>query len=616
MKVELKRVPKLKLRTVSDQTLVDLQTRMRTTVRKRSFFGYFIGYRIIAGVTTPLIIGTYLFIKQYLETGEWALSINIPGLFLPGIAASLIMILAFHLQTRSLRIIIDAVVDGREYSKEQAMDAYAKSFALPVRFTVGELIAAILLFLTPLFTLEITGFLPFNVGIHEIFMAWWLGTMTLLLSSFLFLQNWVEQIMMRLYDYGLRISPHELVKKKSNIYTRIISINSVIIITLILLYANILLDISAHLAGGLIHRYAVQFVFVSLIIVLGTAFFLLMILGSIKKSFDILQNKMQSIQDGDYSIRILNFRDDEIGELYEHFDFMVSTINNVLGTLEDEIGKRTSRLEDINAKLAKYLSPQLYSKIYQDDAEATLSYARKKLTIFFSDIVGFTHISENLAPEDLSRILNQYLEVMAGIALKWGGTIDKYIGDAILVFFGDPEFTNDKDHAVRCVRMALEMLGELAALRGEWARSGIPYPLHVRIGINTGFCTVGNFGSENRMDYTVIGNAVNLASRLQTAAPADGILISETTHLLVNDMFRCAAAGLMKLKGIDQPVKAYRIEESIARQGLPETTELHVDGFDMRIDPATINDDSRDLIKKVLNDAYRLISNPGKEAGE
>jgi len=103
---------------------------------------------------------------------------------------------------------------------------------------------------------------------------------------------------------------------------------------------------------------------------------------------------------------------------------------------------------------------------------------------------------------------------MSKIALDHGGTIDKYIGDAIMIFFGDPETLGEKEDAIACVRMAIDMRKKLAAMRREWDVLGVTTPLHVRMGVNTGFCTVGNFGSEERLDYTVVGGAVNLASRL------------------------------------------------------------------------------------------------------
>ena len=139
--------------------------------------------------------------------------------------------------------------------------------------------------------------------------------------------------------------------------------------------------------------------------------------------------------------------------------------------------------------------------------------------MFFSDIASFTETTERLQPEDLSQLLNHYLTEMSEIALAHGATIDKYVGDAILIFFGDPETRGVKEDAVACVKMALAMRKRIAELQSTWQASGIDDPLRCRMGINTGVCTVGNFGSEDRMDYTIVGADVNLAARLETACP-------------------------------------------------------------------------------------------------
>ncbi len=141
-----------------------------------------------------------------------------------------------------------------------------------------------------------------------------------------------------------------------------------------------------------------------------------------------------------------------------------------------------------------------------------------------------------MEPERLSFFMNTYLSEMSNIALQYGGTIDKFIGDAILVFFGDPETEGDRNDALRCARMAVRMRERVKELESVWHENGISKPLKVRMGINTGFCTVGNFGSDHRLEYTVLGGPVNLASRLQTAAEADTILMSEATHVLIEDL--------------------------------------------------------------------------------
>jgi class 3 adenylate cyclase len=422
---------------------------------------------------------------------------------------------------------------------------------------------------------------------------------------------WVDRAFGRLYDYGVMLPPDAAIRRDSNIYRRIFMAYLSPILTYIEIYSELFYGIIGYLPDGLGIRYTLQLVLTGLVLIAGSIFFFVVITSSIKASIDILLEKMNAVRDGDYSVSILNYRDDEVGRLYDHFDYMLASLNRVLGGLENEVRTRTLRLEDVLSKMSKYLSPQLYARIYSEERPVELSYSRKKLTVFFSDIIGFTAMSENLAPEDLSRLLNQYLDSMADIALQWGGTIDKYIGDAVMIFFGDPEFTDDRDHALRCVRMAREMLDRLALLRDEWKRAGIPYELHIRIGINTGFCTVGNFGSQARMDYTVLGDAVNLASRLQTAADEDSIYMSETTMLLVRDVFRCDHAGDLSLKGIEGPVRAYRLRDEIV-EGEGQAREVLLDGFELRMDPSSLSGTSRRAALKALRDAYDSLKAKGE----
>jgi class 3 adenylate cyclase len=197
-----------------------------------------------------------------------------------------------------------------------------------------------------------------------------------------------------------------------------------------------------------------------------------------------------------------------------------------------------------------------------DGQDAGLAqHERRRLTIFFSDLVGFTTISEVLEPEDLSKVLNEYFSEMTAIARRHGGTVDELSGDAILIFFGAPQQTDDQDHAVRAVRMALEMQRTMMTLNERWRASGITEPLHMRVGINTGLVTVGNFGSPERMKYAVLGKHVNIAARLQAGCEPGKVLLSHATWLLVRDHVACTPKGEQVLKGISKPVVVYQPEE-------------------------------------------------------
>ena len=167
--------------------------------------------------------------------------------------------------------------------------------------------------------------------------------------------------------------------------------------------------------------------------------------------------------------------------------------------------------------VADILSPQVYELIFTGRSEVKVASRRKKLTIFFSDLEGFTETTEKLEPEDLTQLLNHYLTEMSNIALQYGGTINRYVGDAILIFFGDPETQGVKEDAVACVKMAIAMRERMRELASVWRDLGLEKPLRCRTGINTGFCTVGNFGSKDHLDYSIVGGGANLACRLDRA---------------------------------------------------------------------------------------------------
>jgi class 3 adenylate cyclase len=252
-------------------------------------------------------------------------------------------------------------------------------------------------------------------------------------------------------------------------------------------------------------------------------------------------------------------RTDELGELARTFTRMAGEVQTRTQTLDRLVAERTSELQNVANRLAKYLSPQIYNSIFSAKGEATGSHARKNLTIFFSDIAGFTDISDGMEPERLSFFINTYLSEMSKIAIEHGGTIDKFIGDAILVFFGDPETEGDRNDALRCARMALRMRDRVQELDRTWQEHGISKTLRTRMGITTGYCTVGNFGSEHRIEYTVLGGTVNLAARLETTAEPGTILIADSTWLLIKDMVDATPMGEITPKGFARPVGCYRL---------------------------------------------------------
>ncbi len=225
------------------------------------------------------------------------------------------------------------------------------------------------------------------------------------------------------------------------------------------------------------------------------------------------------------------------------------------------IEEKSRQLESLATRLAKYLSPQIYQSIFKDENGEEHKHSRKNLTIFLSDIVKFTDLADTLEPERLATVVNSYLSEMSSIALECGGTIDKFIGDAVLIFFGDPESEGETEDALKCAEMAIRMLKRIGELNKHWKKLGVVNGLKVRMGISTGFCTVGNFGSDLRLDYTVLGSPVNLAARLQTMAEHNTILIDEYTKDLINSHVNSKYIDDITLKGFARPIPVYRIKD-------------------------------------------------------
>ncbi|MCJ0763494.1 adenylate/guanylate cyclase domain-containing protein [Variovorax terrae] len=233
--------------------------------------------------------------------------------------------------------------------------------------------------------------------------------------------------------------------------------------------------------------------------------------------------------------------------------------------LEHNLNAR--RLQSLSEKLSRYLAPQVCQSLLDGSRQAEIRTQRKRLTVFFSDIKDFTASTAKWQPEDVTLLLNSYFSEMSNIAAEYGGTLDKFIGDAMVIFFGDPVSLGVKEDALQCVRMALAMQLRMAELRVLWREAGINKSFEIRIGINTGFCDVGNFGSEQRMDYTIIGPEVNLAARLEQAAEPGQIMISGETQALVQEAIDTEAMSPVVAKGFAEPIAVFRVQGEIAGQG-------------------------------------------------
>ncbi|MES2943900.1 MAG: adenylate/guanylate cyclase domain-containing protein [Pseudomonadota bacterium] len=224
-----------------------------------------------------------------------------------------------------------------------------------------------------------------------------------------------------------------------------------------------------------------------------------------------------------------------------------------------ERSSNARRLQSLSEKLSRYLAPQVCQSLLDGSQQAKIHTERKKLTVFFSDIKDFTASTAKWQPEDITRLLNSYFSEMSRIAAEYGGTVDKFIGDAMVIFFGDPHSLGVREDALQCVKMAMAMQKGMVELQRQWEGMGTAKSFRIRIGINTGFCDVGNFGSDLRMDYTIIGPEVNLAARLEQAAEPGGILISGETYALVREQIEADQSVSIIAKGFSDPITAHAV---------------------------------------------------------
>lgn len=223
-------------------------------------------------------------------------------------------------------------------------------------------------------------------------------------------------------------------------------------------------------------------------------------------------------------------------------------------SLEEKVKRQVEEIQR-TSRLKRYVSPQIAENIISLGSDKYLNNARKLLTICFSDLKGFTEATESMEPEDTINLLNEYFTEMTNIIFRYGGTLDKFIGDGILVFFGDPIMYNN--HAERAIRMAIDMREKVRELRNHWLKSGCNIDIY--FGLNTGYVTVGNIGSEIQMNYTVIGHQVNIAHRLQMEARPGQILITARTQSEIKDVVETEKIKNVKLKGIIKPIDVYDV---------------------------------------------------------
>lgn len=245
---------------------------------------------------------------------------------------------------------------------------------------------------------------------------------------------------------------------------------------------------------------------------------------------------------------------------YVHF-FMVPYVEVVV-VLIAVIGYKVLTEEEnvkyIRSTFSKFVAKDIVNELLENPESLKLGGEKKELTVFFSDIRGFTTMSESLSPENLVHLLNEYLSTMTDLVIAYRGTIDKYMGDAIMAFWGAP--VKNEDHAYFACITALVQLEELKKLQDRWAEQGYPI-IDIGIGLNSGDAVVGNMGSSHRMDYTVMGDTINLGSRLEGTNKQYGtrIIISEFTYAKVKDRIYARELDDIRVKGKNEPVKIFEL---------------------------------------------------------
>ncbi|HEJ84079.1 MAG TPA: hypothetical protein ENO25_05875 [Desulfobacteraceae bacterium] len=222
--------------------------------------------------------------------------------------------------------------------------------------------------------------------------------------------------------------------------------------------------------------------------------------------------------------------------------------------LESRVHRQVEELKSYG-ELRRYLSPSLAEKILECGHGLGQQPERKMMTVLFSDIRGFSALTDSLEPEEIFHLLDKYLSEMIRIIHRYEGTLNKIIGDGLLVFFGDP--VPMEDHAPRAVLMSVDMQRRVRELKAEWLQYG--HELGIGIGVNTGYMTVGSIGSEVHRDYTVIGNQVNVAARLESIAKPGQVLISARTYSRVSGLVTVEEVGEIRVKGFHRPIRTFNV---------------------------------------------------------
>jgi len=268
-----------------------------------------------------------------------------------------------------------------------------------------------------------------------------------------------------------------------------------------------------------------------------------------------LQSKIAALHDDEKSALTSDLT--ALQALYARKSRQLDRLVKLSDANEAKLTKANNTLADFSQNLSRFVPKTVAEALNQTGSEAIAKTERRDVTVFFSDIVGFTTMTERMEPEQLASVMTDYFTEMTRICDKWGGTLDQFVGDAIIIFFGAPDSAGTEQDAVRAVSMALEMQSRLSVMQANWDAAGYTIPLRVRMGLSSGFCNVGNFGSDRRLHYTALGNTMNEAARIQDLCPPEQVLVSDDCYLRIRDHIACEKADEIQLRGRAHPTQLY-----------------------------------------------------------
>lgn len=266
-----------------------------------------------------------------------------------------------------------------------------------------------------------------------------------------------------------------------------------------------------------------------------------------------------------------------------------------IGTLRE----KDRMISLLNEKLAKFVTTPLVEELAKPGGSSVLSHQRRKITVFFSDIQDFSIITDAMEPEELAQLLNEYFAEMIRIVSEFGGTVDKIMGDGLVVIFGAPGPVEPHDGALRCVQMAAKMQERLTDLNRQWRANGFAHTIKVRMGVNTGLAVVGSFGSDDWANYTAIGGQMNIAARLQQMAEPGQILLSHSTHALIADSVRVKRLGETSLKGPHYPIQVYQLE-GFNKEQQPAAITWQAQGCSVCLQPGLLDIPEKESFLQML----------------